>query len=65
MLNANQLLKKIQNDPIMEGVNHKKLTDLLNGTKGKFNKKQIQHIRKAIREGISQYDAVLSKLENQ
>jgi len=65
MLNANQLLRRLQHDPIMDGINHKKLSDLLSGTKGKFSRKQIQHVRKVIRTSLSEVDSILMKLENE
>lgn len=47
------------------GFNHRKLSDLLNGVKGTFTKKDIQLVRKVIKEEMTTTDKMLAKLENE
>jgi len=48
-----------------EGYNHKKLVDLLSGIKGNFAKKDIQLVRKTLKNEMGKVDNMLSKLENE
>lgn len=48
-----------------DGFNHRKLSYLLIGVKGTFSKKDIQLVRKVIREELTTTDKMLAKLENE
>lgn len=63
IINANELLRKIRATGA-EGFNHKKLCDLLSGIRGTFSKKDIQLVRKVIKEDLTITDKNLHKLEN-
>jgi hypothetical protein len=64
MINANDLLRTIRATGA-EGYNHKKLCDLLCGIKGTFTKKDIQLVRKVIKDNLTTTDKLLQKLENE
>jgi hypothetical protein len=64
MINANDLLRTIKRTGA-ENFNHRKLCDLLEGIKGTFSKKDIQLVRRIIKDEISVVDKMLTKLENE
>lgn len=64
MININDLLRKI-NATGVEGFNHRKLCDLFGGVKGTFTKKDIQVVRKVLKEHMTITDKKLSELENE
>lgn len=64
IINANELLRTIKASGA-EGYNHKKLCDLLYGIKGQFSKRDIQLVRKTIKDCLTNTDKLLQKLENE
>jgi hypothetical protein len=64
MINANQLLRHLVSNGA-EGYNHKKLVDLLSGIKGNFGKKDIQLVRKTLKNEMTKMDNMLAKMEGE
>lgn len=63
MINTNDLLRTVR--AAGAEFTHKKLSDLLSGIRGSVTKRDIQIVRKCIKEEVTTIDKVLSKLENQ
>lgn len=64
MINTNDLLRTIRKTGA-DGYNHRKLCDLLSGIRGTFSKKDIQLVRKCIKDELTTVDKMLLKLENE
>jgi hypothetical protein len=64
MINTQDLLRKIWATGA-DGFNHRKLSSLLCGVRGSFSKKDIQLVRKVIRDEMTTTDKMLAKLENE